>query len=38
MYEYMDGMFEFYRTGLDRNQVVDLNILKEDLMSLFIHP
>jgi hypothetical protein len=36
--EYRARMFEFYRTGLDRNQVRDLGISKQDLMSLFIDP
>jgi len=31
-------MFEYYRTRLDKNQVRDFNILKQDLMSLFIDP
>jgi hypothetical protein len=29
-------MFEFYKTRLDRNQVRDLGISKQDLVSLFI--
>jgi hypothetical protein len=31
-------MFEFYRNGLDINQVIDLGISKQELMSLFIDP
>jgi hypothetical protein len=36
--EYRARMFDYYRTGLDKNQVRDLNITKQDLMSLFIDP
>jgi len=36
--KHMARMFEFYRTRLDRNQVRDLNISKQDLRSLFIDP
>jgi hypothetical protein len=38
IYEYMGRMFEYYRTGLDKNQVRDLNISKQGLISLFIDP
>jgi hypothetical protein len=31
-------MFEYYRTGLDRNQIRDLGITKQDMMSLLIDP
>jgi len=36
--EYKPSMFKYYSTGLDKNQVRDLNISKQDLMSLFINP
>jgi hypothetical protein len=36
--KYKSRMFEFYRTRLDRNQVRDLGISKQELMSLFIDP
>ena len=36
--EYMARMFEYYSTGLDRNQVRDLGISKKQLMSIFINP
>jgi hypothetical protein len=31
-------MFDYFRMGLDKNQVRDLNISKQDLMTLFIDP
>jgi hypothetical protein len=36
--EYRERMFEYYNTGLDRNQVRDLGISKQQLMSIFIDP
>jgi hypothetical protein len=33
--KYRDIMFEFYNTRLDRNQVRDLGILKQSLMSIY---
>jgi hypothetical protein len=36
--EYRERMFEYYNTGLDRNQVIDLGIYKKQLMSIFIDP
>jgi hypothetical protein len=36
--EYRARMFDYYRTDIDKNQVRDLNITKQDLMSLFIDP
>jgi hypothetical protein len=38
IYEYEARMFDLYRTGLDRNQVRDLGISKQDLMFIFIYP
>jgi hypothetical protein len=35
---YRARMFEFYKTELDRNQVRDLGISKQSLMSLSIDP
>jgi hypothetical protein len=32
----MAEMYEYYRMGLDKNQVRDVNILKQGLMILFI--
>jgi len=36
--KYRARMFDYYRDGIDRKQVRDLNITKKDLMSLFIDP
>jgi hypothetical protein len=36
--EYRERMFEYYNTGLDRKQVGDLGISKQQLMSIFIDP
>ena len=36
--EYRARMFEFYRTELNKNQVRDLYISKQDMVSLFIDP
>jgi len=38
IFYYKAMMFEFYRIGLDKNQVRDLNITKQELMTLFIDP
>jgi hypothetical protein len=38
IFKYEARMFDYYRTGIDKNQVKDLNIKKQDLMSLFIDP
>jgi hypothetical protein len=38
IYEYKSRMFEFYKIGLDRNNVRDLGISKQDMMSIFIDP
>jgi hypothetical protein len=32
----MAKMYEYYKTSLDKNQVIDLNISKQDPMMLFI--
>jgi hypothetical protein len=34
----MDRIFEKYRIGMDKNQVRNLNITKQESMSLFIYP
>jgi hypothetical protein len=31
-------MFKYYRTSLDKNQMRDLNIIKQELMTFFIDP
>jgi len=36
--KYEARIFKYYNTELDKNQVRDLNISKQDLMSLFIDP
>jgi hypothetical protein len=36
--EYREIMFEYYNTRLDRNQVGDLGISKQQLMSIFNDP
>jgi hypothetical protein len=36
--KYRERMFEYYNTELDRNQVRDLNISKQQLLSIFRDP
>lgn len=36
--DYKARMFEYYKNNMDKNQVRDLNITKQELMSLFIDP
>ena len=36
--DYRAGMYEYYSTSLDRNQIKELNILKQQILFIFRDP
>ena len=38
MHDYIFMVFKYYRNGLNKNKLRDLNIMKQELMILFIDP
>ena len=38
IYDYRERMYEYYRTGLERNQVKELGISKQQILSIFRDP